>query len=238
MTGRDVQDRCIIVMGGGGFSEEPANPRLDDYVLSCVERPRPKVCFIPTASGDADSYIVKFYTAFKSTRCEPSHLALFNRTVGDLREVLLSQDIVYVGGGNTSNLLAVWRLHGFDAVLREAWEQGVILCGVSAGAICWHEAGVTDSFGTMLQPLRNGLGFLRGSFCPHYDAEAHRRPTFQRLIVEGEIPPGLAADNGVAVRYAGTGIAEVVASKPGIHAWRVEPTESGVSETRLMPRYL
>lgn len=171
-----MPDSIIVAMGGGGFSMEPENPRLDDYVLSLVRGPRPKVCFLGTASGDDYRYIVRFYTAFTSERCHPAHLRLFDRTEADLRSFVLAQDVIYVGGGSTSNMLSVWRVHGLDVILREAWERGIILSGLSAGAVCWHEAGPTDSFGPMLQPLRDALGFVPGSFCPHYDAEPKWRP--------------------------------------------------------------
>ena len=141
---------CIVVLGGGGFSTEPENPRLDRYVLSLARRSPPKICFVPTASGDSDNYIVRFYDAFTVDRCLPSHLRLFSRKIQDLREVILDQDIVYVGGGATAYLLATWRLAGLDAVFREAWERGVVLSGVSAGGVCWFEAGLTDTFGRPL----------------------------------------------------------------------------------------
>jgi len=171
---------CIVALGGGGFSMEPENPRLDRYVLSLARRSRPKICFVPTASGDSDNYIVRFYDAFTVDRCLPSHLRLFSRKIQDLREFILQQDVVYVGGGATAYLLATWRLAGLDAIFREAWGRGVVLSGVSAGAVCWFEAGLTDSFGRPLRPLREGLGFLPGSFCPHYDGEKDRRSAYQR----------------------------------------------------------
>jgi dipeptidase E len=156
--------RHIVAMGGGGFSSGDAEShRLDDYVLDLTGEGSPRVCFVATASGDADSYIVRFYEAFPADRCRPSHLSLFRRTVIDLRRFILDQDVVYVGGGNTANLLAVWRAHGLDVILREAWTRGVVLCGLSAGALCWFEGGTTDSFGPELAPLKDGLGLLAGS---------------------------------------------------------------------------
>ena len=162
-------------MGGGGFGTEPDNPLLDDFILGLTGKQAPKVCFVPTATGDHDGYVKSFYEAFPAGRATGTHLALFKRTEPDLRELVLAQDVIYVGGGNTVSLLAVWRAHGLDVVLREAWEAGVVLCGVSAGALCWFEGGTTDSFGAALAPLRDGLGFLSGSFCPHYDGEEQRR---------------------------------------------------------------
>jgi dipeptidase E len=234
----DHAESYIVALGGGGFSMEPENPRLDQYVLSLARKTPPKICFVPTASGDSDNYITRFYDAFTVARCLPSHLRLFSRKIPDLREFILHQDIVYVGGGATAYLLAAWRLAGLDAVLREAWERGVILCGVSAGALCWFDAGLTDTFGRPLRPLRDGLGLLAGSFCPHYDGEKDRRSAFQRAVAEGTIPPGIAADDGVAVVYRGAEMAEIVSSRPAARAWRVEQTAEGVRETELVPRHL
>ena len=233
-----MTEPCIVALGGGGFSMEPDNPRLDRYILSIARRSPPRVCFVPTASGDSDNYIVRFYETYTVDRCLPSHLQLFHRKVQDAREFLLNQDIVYVGGGATAYLLATWRLAGLDAVFREAWEHGVILCGVSAGALCWFEAGLTDTFGRPLRPLRDGLGFLAGSFCPHYDGEKDRRAAFHAAVAEGAVPPGIAADDGVAVVYRGAEMVEVGSSRPAARACRVERTAEGARETELIPRYL
>jgi dipeptidase E len=229
--------RTIIAMGGGGFSMEPDNPLLDDFILAQANAARPRVCFLPTASGDADGYIVGFYTAF-ANRAEASHLRLFNRTRGDIEALLLGQDIIYVGGGNTENLLAIWRTHGLDRILRTAWEAGVVLAGLSAGSICWFEAGTTDSFGPDLDVLTDGLGFLAGSHCPHYDGEAQRRPTYHALVADGRLPAGYAADDGAALVFDGTELREVVASRPDATAYRVEAAEGEARETRLPARYL
>lgn len=212
---------------------EPS-PLLDDWLLSLTGKAAPRVCFVPTASGDSDTYIAKFYEAFTDGRCAPTHLSLFRRRPADLRAFVLAQDLLYVGGGNTLNMLAVWRAQGLDVVLREAWERGVVLCGLSAGSLCWYEAGVTDSFGP-LAPLGDGLGFLPGSHCPHYDGEAERRPAYQRLVRSGELAPGIAADDGVALRYSGTALAEVVSSRPEARAWRLDAEGN---EEEVAPRYL
>lgn len=217
---------------------EPDNPRLDHYILSLPHRTPPKVCFVPTASGDSENYIARFYDRYTVDRCLPSHLRLFGRKIQDLRSFILGQDIVYVGGGATGYLLATWRLAGLDAIFREAWERGVVLSGVSAGALCWFEAGLTDTFGRPLQTLRDGLGFLSGSFVPHYDGEKDRRPAFHAAVSGGALPPGIAADDGVGVVYHGTEIAEFVSSRPAARAWRVERTADGVRETEIVPRYL
>ncbi len=230
-------ERLIVAMGGGGFSMEPDNRLLDDFILGLSGASRPRICFLPTASGDAESYLLRFYAAF-ATRADASHLALFVRTVDDIDSLLLGQDVIYVGGGNTENMLAIWRIHGVDRVLRAAWEAGVVLAGLSAGSICWFESGTTDSFGPGLNILTGGLGLLPGSHCPHYDSEPLRRPTYQRLVGEGSLAAGYSADDGAALVFAGTGLREVVASRPDSAAFRVELVDGSVQETRLATRYL
>jgi peptidase E len=218
-------------MGGGGFSGGQTG--LDGYVLDLTRADRPRACFVPTASGDSAIYIENFLAAY-SERADASVLRLFAREIDDLRAHLLSQHLIYVGGGNTANMLAVWRLHGVDEIMREAWSAGVILCGLSAGANCWFEASSTDSFGVNLAPLRDGLGLLPGSFCPHYDSEPLRRPSYRAAVAGGDLPPGFAADDGVALRFAGRELAEAVSERPGAVAYRVEAG----SETVLAPRLL
>ena len=228
-------ERHIVAMGGGGFWD-PAHRPLDDFVLALTGVERPKVLLVPTAVGDDPYGIVDFYGAFRG-RAEAAHLALFHRTASDLRSLVLDHDVVYVAGGNTANMLAVWRVHGLDAILREAWEQGIVLCGWSAGAICWFEEGVTDSFGPELAALDGALGFLAGSFCPHYDGEAQRRPTYQRLVREG-LAAGYAADDGAALHFRGTELAEAISREREARAFRVEAREEGVVEEALRTRYL
>ncbi len=223
-------------MGGGGFSQEPDVPLLDDFVLSLAGRKRPRVCFVPTASGDDATYVRNFYDAFAG-RAEATWLPLFYRRHENLRSVVLAQDVVYVGDGSTENVLAIWRAHGLDAILREAWERGIVLAGLSAGSICWFEAGVTDSFGLGLAPLVHGLGFLAGSHCPHYDGEALRRPRYHELVAAG-LPAGIAADDGAALVYEGTQPVEVVTSRPSAGAYRVGLADGRVVETPLPTRHL
>ncbi len=226
----------IVTMGGGGFSMEPNNPLLDDYVLGLTGKARPRVCFVPTASGDAAQYTERFYRAFNTDRCAASHLPLFGRDATDPRDHLLKADVIYVGGGNTANMLAVWRVHGVDTVMREVWQRGVVLAGVSAGAICWFACSVTDSFGP-LAALRDGLAMLAGSCCPHYDGEADRRPTYHRLIAEG-FPLGIALDDGAAAHYIDGELSRVVTSRPTAGAYRVEPIDGEVRERELPVEYL
>jgi len=224
-----------VALGGGGFTMG-ADDALDDYVLQLTGRERPRVCFLATAQGDSPSYVVDFYAAFRE-RAEPAHLELFGRPRRDIRDFLLGQDAIYVGGGNTANMLAIWRVHGVDEVLREAWDRGIVLAGMSAGSICWFEGGVTDSFGDELAPLRC-LGFLPGSNCPHYDSEASRRPTYLRLVGSGELPAGFAAEDGVGLHFAGAELAEAVSARPEARAYRVERAESGAVETSITVRRL
>lgn len=223
--------RQIVALGGGGFTEEPDNPALDDYVLDACGRERPRVLFLPTAGGDNPSYVVKFYSAFSGGHCDPSHLALFNRTIDDARRLLLAQDVIYVGGGNTVNLLAVWRAHGIDAILREAWERGVVLAGLCAGSMCWFEGGVTAAFGTRLVTLGDGLGLLPGSNCPHYRS---RRDAYMGALSDGLVP-GLAADDGVALHFVDRRLAAVVSSREDRRAYRVGVAGHRVVEAPLRP---
>jgi len=228
----------IIAMGGGGFSMEPENPALDLYCLKQTGKPRPRVCFVPTASGDSQDYTAKFYEAFKKHECEPAHLSLFQGTTADLRGLVLSQDLIYVGGGNTRNLMTLWRDWGLDDIMREAWENGVVLAGLSAGMICWFEQGVTDSVPGALGPL-DCLGFLPGSACPHYDGEAERRPIYRRLISFQKLKSGVAADDGVGLHYIGEDLHRVVSSRPNVRGWKVTRTDKGTSlEEPLNPDYL
>ena len=170
----ETAPRQIVAFGGGGFSMESGNPLLDEYVLGLCKSERPRVCFLPSASGDADHYVVRFYRAFPADRCEASHISLFRREQGpaDLREHLLSQDLIYVGGGSVISLLGVWRAHGIDAILREAWEAGVVLCGLSAGSLCWFDQAVSGFHGTSRRV--EGLGLLPFSNCVHYQPGSER----------------------------------------------------------------
>ena len=214
------------------------NPLLDDFVVSLARtRTQPRICFVATASGDNDGYIARFHEAFPPARARATHLKFFERTVRDLRKFVLEQDVIYVGGGSTANLLAIWRLHGLDRALRTAWNRGTVLAGLSAGAICWFEHGVTDSLGHGMQRLDGGLGFLRGGFCPHYDGEAARRPALHRLIRSGFVPT-FALDDGAGAHFVGTRLKEVVASRPKARAFHVTLKRGSALETPLPVRYL
>ncbi|MGZ4320344.1 MAG: Type 1 glutamine amidotransferase-like domain-containing protein [Gaiellaceae bacterium] len=209
----------IVGFGGGGETDEQT-ARLVDHVASLTRDGRLKVCFVPTAAGEAEDVIEGFLAGPWSRHGELSVARFFPWPRPDLRVHLLGQDVVVVSGGNTANMLAIWRVHGFDTILREAWEAGVVLTGASAGMICWYEAGVTDSFGPQLEGLADGLGFLPGSACPHYDGEAARRPRYSELVAAG-FPEGIAADDGVGLHYVGTELERVVSCRPDATAYRV-----------------
>ncbi|MCK8681669.1 peptidase E [Streptomyces lichenis] len=230
-----MSSRRRMALLGGGFSTDE-DGLLDDWVLGLTGRSRPRVCFVPTASGDAEGYVERFHAAFEGRECEASVLRLSRRTLDDaaLRSFLLSQDVVYVGGGSTANLLAVWRAHGVDRLLREAYERGTLLCGISAGANCWAEASHTDSFGP-LGPLRDGLGLLPGSVCPHYDSEPGRRPSYRAAVADGSLPPGWAVDDGVGALFVDEAVDQVVGRTPAAQLYRVERDGTGGIRERALP---
>ena len=228
--------RQIIPIGGGGFYRDAENLELEKYVIRQTGADSPRVAFVPTASGEPDHYVSSFYSAFLKLGCMPSVLTFFKRTP-DLRSFLLNQDVIYVGGGNTKSLLAVWRDWGVAAILREAWESGVVLTGVSAGAICWFEQGLTDSFSDGLRPL-NCLGFLPGSCCPHYDGEVQRRPSYHRLLAAGVISGGVAIEDWTGVHYSETEILRVVSSKRGARAYSMRAVYGSVQEVALPAEFL
>jgi dipeptidase E len=237
LPNRAVTRHHIAALGGGGFSMEPDNPLLDRFILGLAKRHKPRVCFVPTASGDSDNYIASFYRSFPAAKCIPSHLPFFRGNIPALSEFLCAQDVIYVGGGNTANMLAVWRVHGMNKALGIARRAGVILCGVSAGALCWFEDGITDSFGRRLSAMRDGLGFLKGGFCPHYDGEHERRPALHRAVRSGFVPT-LAADDGVALHFVNSRLVEAVSSRPKARAYRVCLVHGKVVEEPIPTRYL
>lgn len=233
-----MSDPVIVAMGGGGFSMEPRNPLLDLHVLSLARTARPRVCFLGTASGDSPLYVARFLRAFGRLPCRPTHLPLFPPPAGDLRRILLRQDVIYVGGGQSRNMLLLWKAWGVDRALRAAWRRGTVLAGLSAGALCWFEEGLSDSVVPgRLAPLPC-LGFLPGSFAPHYDGEPGRRPAYRSLVAAGRMLPGWAADDGAALVFSGRRFAEAVSSRPRARAWRVERSGRGAVEAALPTRYL
>lgn len=233
----ETAPRQIVAFGGGGFSMESGNPLLDEYVLGLSRRERPKVCFLPSASGDADHYVVRFYRAFPADRCEASHISLFRREQGpeDLRDHLLDQDLIYVGGGSVVSMLGVWRAHGVDAILREAWEAGVVLCGLSAGSLCWFSEAVSGFHGA---PRRvEGLDLLPFSNCVHYEPTSPRRFAYHAMLREG-MRPGFAAEDGAALHFIGCELSRVVASRPAARGYRLDAFGERVVEMRLATTYL
>ncbi|MED4017940.1 MULTISPECIES: peptidase E [Sutcliffiella] len=229
--------RQIIAMGGGGFSMEPDNLLLDHYILDQVKKNSPKICFVPTASGDQTNYIERFYKAFNNLPCQPAHVSLFEPNFTNLETYILEQDIIYVGGGNTRNMLLLWKDWGFDTVLKKAYESGVVLAGLSAGSICWFEEGLTDPINGPLYKL-DCLGFLKGSHCPHYDGENKRKPAYHQLLLEGRIKAGYAVDDGAALHFVNETLTVAVSSRPNAQAFYVESDGRTVTETGLEIKYL
>ena len=217
----------------GGLSWDDAERRrLEDYVFGLTGRERPRVLVVPTAVADDFEATLRLFTQI-GDRAQVSYLPFFPWPPSDLRQLALEQDAIYVTGGNTANALAIWRTHGFDEVLWDAWDAGVVLAGWSAGMLCWFEAAVTDSFGPELHGMRDGLGFLPGSACPHYDGESERRPVYSKLVADG-FPSGLAADDCVALRFEGTELVETISVRPGARAYRVTPSGEEPIEPRLL----
>jgi peptidase E len=239
-------ERQILATSGGlkGPSTGPYRAHrgaLLDYALRLTGQSRPRLCFLTTASGDRDSEIAMYYNAFAgSDDAVVSHLELFMMpNVADPAAHLLAQDVIWVSGGSVANLLAVWRAHGLDEVFREAWERGIVLAGVSAGSLCWHVGGTTDSFGLDLRPVTNGLALLPHSNGVHYDSEKQRRPLFHKLVGDGTLPDGFATDNGVGLHYIGTQLHEVVSETADAKGYRVERAGAGeVRESVIEPRLL
>ena len=234
----------IIAIGGGGFSMEPDNPLLDLYCLSCTQKKLPKVCFIGTASGDSEDYIARFEAAFSRYECDLSLLAFFRKPahntipLADIEAHLRQQDLIYVGGGNTQGMLAVWREWNLDKILRSVWQSDVVLAGISAGALCWFDYGGSDSTWIgKLSPLK-GIGLLPGSCTPHYSNEPNRRPDVHQLMQRGELPAGIGIDDGVAVLFEGQTIVETVASNPDATAYKIYLEDNQIVEQPVKVRQL
>ncbi|GAC1440715.1 MAG: peptidase E [Mycobacteriales bacterium] len=232
----------ILAIGGGGFERDDRygyrpGP-LMDHALSLTGKDNAKVCGLFTAMGDPASSIATWYAAWAERPERASHVAVMPMpNVDDLRRHVLAQDAVFVDGGSVAGLMALWRLHGLDAIFREAWEAGVVLFGVSAGSLCWHVGGTTDSFGPQLRAWSDGVGLIPGSNCPHYDSEERRRPLYQELVAAGTLPPGYAADDGVGLHYVGTELHEAVADRDDAWAWQVDVDgETKVDTRRLTVR--
>lgn len=232
-----MAEQRIVACGGALFVDEAAP--LREFIVSLARQSSPRICFLPTAVGDHPDAIARFYRIAARMDCRPSDLPLFHREIDDIEAFLMEQDVVWVAGGNTANALAVWRTHGVDAVLRKAWEAGCVMTGASAGMNCWFEASVTDSFSLRkLEGLRDGLGWLAGSACPHWDGEEMRRPVYRDLVAGG-FPGGVAAEDGVGVVYSGPKLVEAVSWREDGAAWLVSRAgEDAVSEERVAARAL
>jgi len=229
--------RQIIAMGGGGFSMEPENLLLDTYILNQSKKEQPKICFVPTASGDQDNYIKRFYKSFIEMSCSPSHVSLFEPNFADLEEYILKQDIIYVGGGNTRNMLLLWKEWGLDKILKKAYQIGIVLAGLSAGSICWFEEGVTDPLNGPLKK-QDGLGFLKGSNCPHYDGEEKRQFSYHRLLSNKEISSGYAVDDGAALHFIDEKLDKTICSRPEAKAYYLKNENGRIVERIIDAVYL
>jgi aminopeptidase N len=192
-----MSNKNIVAIGGGGFGRSLGELKIEKYITSLVKKERPKICFIPTASGDNDSYKLNFYRAFSKLNCITSHLDFFSRTE-NLEKKILSQDIIYVGGGNTKSMLAVWKEWDLQNILKIAYEKGIIMSGVSAGAICWFDQGITDSFSDKLEII-NCLGIIKGIACPHYDEEKEREPFVKKIIKNQRIDSCICIEGNCAL---------------------------------------
>jgi dipeptidase E len=233
-----LEDRLIFAMGGGGFTMEPSNPLLDDFVLSLARARVPRILFLPTASGDTTAQINAFRDRFAGRPCVPQQLALFrlNELRRPLAEIVLEQDIIYAGGGSMRNLLALWHAHGLDDLLVEAWRRGTVLAGLSAGAMCWFGAGVSCSGGPP-EPIA-GLGLLEGSLSVHADGEPERLPVWLACVRDGTLPGGWALDDGVGLLFRGRELERTVSSRPGAGAQRVDAIAGELVRSRLIPELL
>jgi peptidase E len=231
-------ERLIFAMGGGGFTMEPNNPLLDDFVLSLAGAGVPRILFLPTASGDTTAQINAFKARFTDRACVPEHLSLFrlHESTRSLQETVLAQDIVYVGGGSMRNLLAIWHAHGLDSLLVDAWRRGIVLAGLSAGAMCWFQAGVTRSSGPP-EPMA-GLALLDGSLTVHADGEPERLPVWLAGVRQGTLPGGWAVDDGVGLLFRGKRLQRIVGSRPGAGAERADAIEGELVRHRLVPELL
>jgi peptidase E len=225
-----VDGRRHIVAFGGLPSPDATGARQPyvDFLCGLTGRAAPRIGVLTTAVGDDPAAVTWAQTWLEGAPGEVAHLALFPMpSVADPEDFLLSRDLIFVGGGSVANMVAVWRVHELDRILRAAWQAGVVLAGVSAGAICWFEGGTTDSFGPDLRPFTDGLGFLEGSYCPHYDSEPGRRPLFTSLVAEGLLPAGIACDDGAGAHFADDELEAVVTGLPGAAGYRVGPDGAG-----------
>lgn len=222
----------IIAIGGGGFGRTGTPTALETYLVAQTGKQQPKVCFLPQASAESHDYIERFKQTFNALNAQPTWVSLFGRVNPDWKEILLAQDLIYVGGGNTRSMLALWREWGVDDILRQAYDQGTVLAGVSAGALCWFEQCITDS----VWPLGviNGLGLIKGSCCPHYDSEPERRPTFTAKVAAQEVQPGIGLEDGVAAHFIDGNLAKIVSLLPNKNAYFVTEHSQEILPAQLL----
>jgi peptidase E len=230
--------RTILALGGHDFDRRAGNGAICDLIVELAASPRPRVCLLPTASGDPEDQITRFRRAFGGRDCAPDVISLFRlgKNPVDLRDELLSQDVIYVGGGSMVNLIAIWRAHGLDEILRECWRGGILICGQSAGAMCWFQAGITSSQGE--PAVAGGLGLLPGSACVHYLTEPARRRRFMRAIAAGELEPGLGLEDQTAAIFEDTRLAGTISARDGAAVWEVSAENGNAREVELHSRRL
>lgn len=226
----------VVALGGGMFSMEPENGLLDKYILNLVLKERPKICFLGTASNDGKEYSDMFYNFFEKQSCEPSHLSFLNPPK-NIEAFIMDKDIIHVGGGNTKLIMETWKKFGVDKIMKKAWEAGIILTGMSAGAICWFEDGITNPSPGILHRLEC-TGILKGSFCPHYDDRVELKKSFHKLILEGTIKEGYGVEDGAAIHFVGQEAVKVITSRPGVTAFKVKKVRNKISETTMKSIYL
>ena len=230
--------RHIVAIGGGGLSEDAGDRALTNYILDLAAKDVPKVCFVGTASGDDDAYADAFFASFDGISCRLSRLTVLKPMARSPQAHLAEQDVIYVGGGNAFHMLVLWRSYGIDKHLRKAWERGAVMCGVSAGSMCWFQAGIRAMSHSAFQPLTPLLALLPSSNCPHYDSQPARRTAYLEMVAAGRLPPGYAIGDGAALHFTGTNLAETVTFRPGAAAYRVEPMDAGADEHELPTRSL
>lgn len=230
--------RRLLALGGHDFDRRAGNGAICDLIVELADSPRPRVCLLPTASGDPHEQIVRFRRAFAERDCVPEVISLFRlgENPVDLREELLSQDVIYAGGGSLLNLVAVWRAHGLDAILRECWREGILICGQSAGAMVWFQGGITSSQGD--PDVADGLGLLPGSACVHYLTEPVRRRRFLRAIGSGELEPGVGLEDQTGALFEDTELAETISARDGAAVWEVSADGRGAREIEMPSREL
>lgn len=230
--------RRILALGGHDFDRRVGNDAICDLIVELADSPRPRICLLPTASGDPEDQIARFRRAFAERDCVPQVISLFRLGDNpvDLREELLNQDVIYAGGGSLLNLVAIWRAHGLDEILRECWREGILICGQSAGAMVWFQGGITSSQGD--PAVADGLGLLPGSACVHYLTEPVRRRRFLRAIAAGELEPGLGLEDQTGALFEDDQLAETISARNGAEVWEVTAENAGAREVELHSRRL